>query len=425
MTLIHKLAARLKPRAVGINDELPLSSVDKKKSKRINFLYGSVQSMYLAGICSFHTFLVLYLKENNYSEFQIGLIMTLMSVIGVFSPTIIGYIADYHIPIKMIVVVLITLSIPLAFMVQAAVAFYPIALVVILLTGIAEKGMGSVIDSWGMRLRGKHPYLNYGATRGLASLSYAIMALIAGRIYESFGLDKMFLVHAVVAALCVMFAMMLDNVPTSQKTKESKSFFKTVRQLLYIRQYSILLIVMVLHGFSMVVIGTFQPILISDHGGTSVHLGISSFVLAASEVPVMYNSTRFLRRFRAESLITVSLFFATIRLLLSVLAPSLGWLIAAQSLQALSFGLYLPSLLFYISLITPDDMQSTAITLALSIGFGGSGIIGNFFGGILAQRFGVSSVYYLFALLAACGLVLFRATRKAPATGAVLRNNAA
>ena len=90
MTLIHKLAARLKPRAVGINDELPLSSVDKKKSKRINFLYGSVQSMYLAGICSFHTFLVLYLKENNYSEFQIGLIMTLMSVIGVFSPTNIG-----------------------------------------------------------------------------------------------------------------------------------------------------------------------------------------------------------------------------------------------------------------------------------------------------------------------------------------------
>jgi len=173
---------------------------------------------------------------------------------------------------------------------------------------------------------------------------------------------------------------------------------------------------MVLHGFSMVVIGTFQPILISDHGGTSVHLGISSFVLAASEVPVMYNSTRFLRRFRAEALITVSLFFAAIRLLLSVLAPSLGWLIAAQSLQALSFGLYL---------LTPDEMQSTAITLALSIGFGGSGIIGNFFGGILAQRFGVSSVYYLFALLAACGLVLFRVTRKAPATGAALRDNAA
>lgn len=421
MTWINRMISRFGPRAAGINDDNILTPQQKKNSRRLNFWYGGVQGMFFAAICSFHTFLVLYLKSNGYSDFRIGLIMTLMSVIGVISPTLMGYIADFYIPVKVIVIVMMILSIPLAFFVQASIAIFPLALIAILLTGIAEKSMGSVIDSWGMRLRNEHPYLNYGATRGLGSLLYASMALIAGKLYDVAGLDKMFWLHAVVAALCVIAALMLDNVKTSPRKVGQSSFFATVRELLRIRKYTIFLVSMVLHGFSMVVIGTFQPILIANHGGTSVHLGISSFMLAASEVPIMFSATKLLRRFKVESLLTVSFTFAALRLLLTVLAPTLELVIAVQVLQALSFGLYLPALLFYVSLITPDHAQSTAITLATSVGFGLSGITGNFFGGILAENFGVEIVYYIFSFLAVCGLVIFRISQRKPArTGARL-----
>ena len=381
--------------------------IQKKDSRRINIIYGALQSLYMSTNCAYFAFLVIYLNSVGYSEFQIGLAMTMVSIVSIVSPSIMGYLADYVFPIKSIVAFMMLISVPLAFTLQLTVSVFPLALLAITALGISERSMMSLLDGWGMKLRSKKPYLNYGLTRGVASLTFAVVALSLGQIYNIIGVDKLFWVHALFALLCVLAAILLDGVPTISRKKERHSYLHTMRLLLQNRQYVILLICMALHGLSMVTIHTFQPILVTELGGTSTHLGLALFIMAGSEAPVMFSSSWFLRRYRVESLLVVAYAFTVLRVLSSVLAPNLGWLIGFQAFQAISYGLYLPAILFYISLITSDEMKATAITLAISVGFGLSGILGNSIGGLIAQHYGVRMVYYIFSFLTFCALVLF------------------
>ena len=379
----------------------------RRDSRKLNIIYGCVQSFFMCAMCSYFAFLVLYLNAQGYTEFQIGLIMTMVSVVSIVSPSIYGYLADYVIPVKKIVIVMMLASIPIAFLLHLTIAVFPLALISVIGMGIAERSIMNVIDSWGVKIRSSKPYLNYGLTRGLASLSFAVAALMLGRFYELAGLDKLFWVHAFFAFLCVVSAALLDPVPTARRKKDSHSYLQTIRILLRNRKYLVLLIAMVLHGLSMVLIHTFQPILLSELGGTSTHLGLALFIMAASEAPVMFKSSAFIEKYRIESILIFVYFVTIIRVLSVVLAPSIGWFIGVQVLQAVSYGLYLPAILFYIILITSEEMHATAITMALSIGFGLAGILGNTFGGLLAQRFSVQIVYYLFAFMSFCAFLIF------------------
>lgn len=387
-----------------INDTI---LINRKDRVRVNLLYGLVQSLYMVAVCSYFAFLVMYLSSEGYSETYIGFAMTAVSLMGILSPTLIGYVADVFIPVKTIVAFMMLLSIPIAFMLNFTVGIIPLAMVSIAALGITERSMMSMIDSWGMKIRNRKPYLNYGISRGIASMAYALAGLLLGSFYTIAGIDKLFWVHGVFALLCTVAALFLDDVPVVRHNRKNGSFFTSVGDLLKNRKYVILVICMVLHGFSIVAAQTFQPILITGMGGNSTHLGISIFLMAGSEAPIMFSSTSFLRRYRVENLLLVSFLFTVIKLLLMIFAPNLTLLIIFQLLQALSFGLYLPSVLFYIGLITPDEIQSTAITFALSMGFGISGIAGNIFGGIIADHYGVKTVISIFAVLSALGLILF------------------
>ena len=349
----------------------------------------------------------MYLNGQGYSELQIGTAMTSVSVMGILSPSIFGYLADRVIPIKGIALILMLISIPIAFVLGWTVSVVPLAIISITALGLTERSMMSVIDSWGMKIRESKPYLNYGLNRGIASLAYALAGLLLGRYYSIAGIEKMFWVHGAFAMICAGAAALLDNVPVSRPHKSSQSFLHTIGLLLKNKVYVLLLICMTLHGFSIVTIQTFQPILVATLGGTSAHLGAVIFVMAASEAPFMFSSAHFLRNFKVERLLQICFLFAALRILSGVLAPTINLLIASQAFQAVSYGLYLPCVLYYISAIVPRDVLATAITLATSMGFGLSGILGNVLGGFLAQQFGIRTVYYVFTLLAVCAFIIF------------------
>lgn len=411
MFFLKRMFQSIGNRPTGINEEIQDQS-QKRDSFRLNLSYSGVQGFFWGSLSAFMSFLVLYFNLNGYSEIQIGYIMTVISIISIVSPTIMGYIADYYIPIKYVVVFMMLISIPIAFAIGATVGLFPMVLLLTGLLSMSEKSMGSMIDSWGMKLRNRKPYLNYGLTRSVGSLTYAFVAIIIGRFYDYVGISKMFWVHAVFILLFIIPALTLEGVPVTKNRKKEQSFLRTVKKLLQIRQYMILMICMILHGFSVVIVQTFQPILINNHGGTSTHLGLASFVLAICEAPIMFNSNRFLRKYKVEKLLSIAFLFSSLRIIASIIAPSLGWNIAVQSMQAISYGLYLPSILFYITLITPDEMHATAITLAMSLGFGVSGVLGNMLGGVIAQQLGVGAVYYVFTIIAAFSLIVFRVSLK-------------
>ena len=96
-----------------------------------------------------------------------------------------------------------------------------------------------------------------------------------------------------------------------------------------------------------------------------------------------------------------------VRVTVIFFVPSIPWLIAAQAIQALSFGLYLPSLLQYLGRIADARMQATAVTFAVAAGEGVAGIVGNSTGSAVLAVLGMRPLYLVLGGVALVGLVTF------------------
>ncbi len=375
---------------------------------RNNIAYALLQAFYWCAFCSYFSYLVAYLLKNGYSRPLIGLILTMLSALSVAVPLVAGYLVDFAFPIRRFVAVVMGLAIPAAFLLRFSVASVPLSVLSIACLGILERGQSSVLDSWAVKLRGRGVDLRYGPTRAFASLSFAFTALLLGGFFARVGLDKLFYVHAAFAAGCLVSALFLDDVPVKGRDHADHLPVRSALRLLAGNpRYRLLVVSITLCGIASITNVTFMPMMVDYLGGTSADLGACLFVMALSEMTVMLLFQRLARRFAVDRMLAVALFFIVVRVAVVYFVPSIPWLIAAQTLQAMSFGLYLPSLLLYLGRITDPRMQATAVTFAVAAGEGVAGIVGNSAGSALLALSDMRTVYLFFGCVALAGFLTF------------------
>jgi MFS transporter, PPP family, 3-phenylpropionic acid transporter len=383
--------------------------VDRSRGTlRTNVLYALLQAFYWCAYCAYFSFLVAYLLEKDYPKPVIGLILMMLSALVLVVPLVTGYLVDFLVPIRIYVAVVMGLAIPAAFLLRFSVASVPLAVLSIACFGILERSQSSGLDSWAVKLRLQGVALHYGPTRAFASLSYAVAALFLGGLFARIGLDKLFYVHAVFAAGCVVSALLLQGVPVVPKGHEDRLSLREAFGLLGRNpRYRLLVLCITLTGIGAVTNTTYLPMLVDSLHGTSADLGACLFVMALSEVSFMLLYQRLSRRFAADRMLAVAMFFIVLRALAPFFVPSIPWLIAVQGLNAISFGLYLPALLVYLGQITDVRMQATAITFAIAASEGFAGTIGNATGSAIVALFGLRWVYVVIGAVAALGFLIF------------------
>jgi MFS transporter, PPP family, 3-phenylpropionic acid transporter len=375
---------------------------------RANLLYALLQAFYWCAFCAYFSFLVAYLLENGYAKPLIGLILTMLAALTVVVPIVTGYLVDFHFPIRKFVVVVMGLAIPAAYLLRFSIASVPLAVLSIACLGMLERSQNSVLDSWAVKLNGLGVDLRYGPARAFASLSYAVTALLLGGLFARVGLDKLFIVHAVFAAGCVLSALFLQDVPVMPKGHVDRLSPREALGLLAKNpRYRLLVVCITLTGIGTVTTVAYLPMLIELLHGTSADLGVCLFVTVLCEGPLMVLYRRFSSRFAADRLLAVALFCQTLRILAPFVVPSIPWLLATQAILSLSYGLYLPSLLKYLGQITDSRMQATAITFAIASGEGVAGIVGNAAGTAVIALLGLRWVYAVVGSIAALGFLFF------------------
>lgn len=377
-------------------------------SRRINLLFGCLQSFFWSANCVYFSFLVLYLNKIGQTDKTISFLMMMLSMITVITPSVVGYLSDFVIPIKRIVAGFMLFSIPAAFFLKFSAGCIPLIFLSVACMGILEKSLVSVIDSWAMKIQPKYPGFNYGLTRGLASLVYGLVGLLMGSFFDKLGLDKLFYVHGVFALGAFLSAMFLDHIEIHKKDVLiheagrgwSQNYPEVLFALLKSPRYFLLVVSMMLAGIALVSTYTYQPLLLAEMGGTNRHLGMSLFVMASSEVPIMLGYNKLSEKIANDRLLMIAFFFTVLRVVSHLLVPDLAWLIGIQVIQSLSFGLFLPSVLAYIGEITDARVTASAITFAMACYEGLSGMLGNFVGGMIADLFGLRMVYVFFGIVA-------------------------
>ncbi len=356
-------------------------------------------------------FFVPYLRDQGLNEIAIGQIMSTLSIVGILGPVLWGTLCDRLKSARWLLFANLVAGSLLAQLVPSVVggAFLLPLLIALNMTVFSQSG---VLDGWTMRMKSRGLPINYGLLRGTGSLTYALGSLLCGWLFQKYGTDKLY-PFLLVAECAAAALILLVREPAAQATPAATATTLTpppaAEQPLH-RNAAYLCFV----GFTMLLYFgqaaamTFYPVLLQSAGGTTEQLGWGLSLMALSEIPIMFLSSRLLRRFQDTTLLVFAMGFFAVRIFVFFLsAHSVTALIMAQLTNSISFGIFMPTSVHYISRIAPERRRTTALTVAASLYMGVGGFVGNRLGGIIIDAWGVQPLYAGAAALAAVATVAF------------------
>jgi oligosaccharide:H+ symporter len=370
----------------------------------LQFFFWSTWAVYGA-------YLVYYLDYIGYSSMRIGTLMALRTLMGLIGPPLIGYIADKIENRKIVFMAsmgfLGITVVPFPFYGDVMIALS------IAMIGILWEPQQSVLDSWIIETSDELA-VNYGFMRAWGSIGFALTVTIFGQVIDYFGWKIHFMGYGLIAFITVGTAYFIkdtsyENIRVSEApqelslqnhnsdgkeiTEKGRANDKNVLRLFKNKGYIFILFVTILIFIPAMMIFVYLAPAIKAVGGDSRDLGYTLFFNALSEAPIFFTAKYFLEKYKTKPLLLFSAVFYMLRIIIAASAPSPFYFIFFGMLQSLSYGVFLVTVRYYVKLVAPEELKTTAQSIALMAGFGAGGIIGSLLGGYLIDNFGISAMY--------------------------------
>lgn len=132
---------------------------------------------------------------------------------------------------------------------------------------------------------------------------------------------------------------------------------------------------------------------------------------AAAEVPLMFLSGWFIRKYGTERILVLSLAAIAVRNLVYAAFPSFGGAVVGQLFHAICFGLFHPAAVVFVTERAPKRLMVVGMTLYSSVSVGIASVLGNVMGGFVIDAFGYIPLFTFFSVFPAVGLLAFFALR--------------
>lgn len=248
-------------------------------------------------------------------------------------------------------------------------------------------------------------YINFGLSRGLGSVSYAAGAVLVGQLIDIINPTVIGYVHLLSSVLLLILLFSMPDYKIEEDNPlENKSNIFTI-----IKNYKTFFIILVAFAFMFAAstsLSTYLINIVKNLGGNTSLYGIAIFCMAASEMPVMSMTHHLLKKYKAETLILVASGFYILRNFTICLAPSLPILLIGMMLQGFSYGLFTATITYYVNDYLKQEDQMMGQTMIGMMSTGLSSAIGNIFGGVLQDAFGLTSMLIFACTLTFIGFVI-------------------
>jgi MFS family permease len=392
----------------------------------LQFFFWSTWAVYGA-------YLVYYLTDLGYSNMRIGTLMSIRTFMGLLGPPIVGYICDRLESRKIIFII----SMILMAIFVAPLTFYGDLMLAISIgiVGFLWEPQQSVLDSWILETSA-HTAHNYGFMRAWGSIGFAIIVTVFGQIIERFGWRIHFLGYGIIAFIVVIIAFNIQDNSYSelQQKKESETAVenkkqnknispedmeqaaakeveveledKNIMRLFKNSDYIFILFITLMIFIPNQMLFVYLAPIIKSVGGNSTDLGYTLFFNALSEAPIFFVAKYFLEKYKTNSLLLFSAFFYLLRFIIAAAATSPVYFLFFGMLQSLSFGVFLVTVRYYVKLVAPAGLKTTAQSIAMMSAFGAAGIIGSLLGGFLIDNYGMAVMFRVGIILAAAAVLI-------------------
>lgn len=381
---------------------------------QVKHQYSVVQALYWMTSCALAGYAAVYLQDRGLSNTLIGVTVggaaCLSMVIQPLAAQVVESISGLTVK-KVIQALIVMMAVMFGVLTVIPV---PVAGVVILYMGMNTLNycMPPMLSAMGMEFINRGYYLNFGLSRGLGSISYAVCAAVLGIVIDRFFPGVLGYIYVVLAILLFLAVSAMKDLEAEEPTfqqeiverekKPEESIWKTVCKN---KPFLCLMIGFCLANMNNAAIATYTVNIIKNLGGSDTILGFANFVSAASEMPVMLLFGYFMKKGNCIRLLKISAVFFLIKPLVLVSANALPLVILGLGLQGLSFGLFTPAAVYYVNstLIPEQRVKGQAVFSVITAGAATGG--GNVLGGWLQDAFGLQAMLWVCAAMALVGVL--------------------
>lgn len=370
---------------------------------KINGLKIKLYLLYLivfGSLACFSPFLTPYFLDRGLSYSQIGILFAIYSLVGVFAQPFWGIITDKYASKKTTLIITMTISGILAVGFIVSNGFYSI-LITIAAFMFFQSSIISVCDANTYDLIDVYRDIQYGRTRLMGSIGYALTALILGIVIKFTNINVPFLVYSI---FIIIGLVMLNNIKVKNRRTGSSINISDIVSIVKNKRFILISISALLANAAFGSNGSYVAVLVQETGGDIANIGMLWFIVAMSELPGLFFESRIIKKYGVINIYIVGIALYILRFFVNSLCTSYQAVLVVQLLQGITFPLYLISTLQYVISIVPPETRTTALTVFAAITGGIGGFIGNIGGGFLLQKIGVFQLYRVFAVL--CGLSL-------------------
>lgn len=384
----------------------------KKDNRVVNFAYALAQGSYWMGLYVVISSAAVFLQGRGYTNSQLGLVISVGSTAAFFLSPMLGGIVDRSKRLGTAGMLGILLTLQLLFILSFCI--FPgrsiIVSVCYSLYIAVNTCLVPLITQLCFDLNGLGYDIDFGISRGIGSLSFAIAASILGRMVERSSSELLIGAGLLFTVLQMLVLLLLGSKSgrSSARTDEHKSSEQSSSMLTFIgknRRFCILMLGVALLFFTHHLIDNFLINIVRNVGGNTKDMGNLCAYMALAELPVMFLYARISRRFGCPRCVRVGAAFFALKALSIALSTSLAGLFAAHTLQALSYALLTPALVDYVDRYVPhkDSARGQAVCYAMTtLG----GIFSSLLGGMMFDSLSVRSTLLVGALVSAAGMVV-------------------
>ncbi|MCR5467972.1 MAG: MFS transporter [Lachnospiraceae bacterium] len=391
--------------------------MEKKDTLRIEANYAVVQGSYWMHYCAIGAFTAIYLTYRGLNNTQIGLTTSLSGIIGIIFQLLVSNYSDHHmnVPIKRIITAVFIAAITCGALLNFVAL--PVGLMIVAYAAAMslDGSNNGFLNAQLVQFNNVGIPARYGWPRGVGSISYALAAYFLGIIVEKYTAKMLIPIFLVGAVICTVAVLFMPNPYKGLDPAKYGAGPGNDKDVSYIEMMKgnkllvIYLICAVLLGAGQSSGFTFMIRVIESLGGGTAEYGISEFVRAGVELPMLIASPLLLRKYSAKSLVTVSFIFNGIKVWMAAIAPNLGFIYAMSVMNMLCSGIYVfASVMFVNSIVGPREKVRAQAMVVLSQSIGS--ILGNAYAGVMLDVVGLRPMLIgggAFAVLAGVIMILF------------------
>lgn len=366
-------------------------------------------------------YLPLFLKVLGYSATGIGALLSVFNTAGILIPLLLTPVVSRS---RRLGVVLLVIAAGLVFLPVPLFRFGGFISVALFMALYAAfyRGAIPVCDTMISTALGERRD-RYGYVRVFGSIGYVVMSLVLQRfiVLGSCTVRVMTLWMCIPAAVFALSVVPFACAAPARAEAGTGSrghagqdvhagtFKETISS--FGAGYFLMLFVMFMQYTGMVPANQFISLYLNDelHSNAS---GVMGALNAIFEIPFMFLSGRFIRRFGAKPLIFICTAAVTVRMACYAFVPGITGVVLGQALHSLTFGLFYPSCIMYCAQAARSPRASVVSMTLFSMTSSLANVIGSLAGGWLIDTAGYRTMFCIFGVMPLAGLAVYAVLRK-------------